>query len=265
MKRVLKKAKVDFDTSIISASTDEKTFSGKRIENFLFGLFFCGISLFAFYTLIEVLIGTPGNWNGVILRWLWFSEFELGWFSSIGLFFMGIVFLVVSILSFLLGIYLIRAVSEWFFILYPDDVLYKRRKKSGGYETVTFPISDIKKCYITRKRKNTRVPVYSKSGGSRSFIDVSYHVNVHLAYENKNEIHYISMTNSDGYGELNKTVSYLQNERNVPVYFNVVEPEKYEDIDEIEFLKRHESELVEFNGDLKVFDKPNTQMKHSLF
>lgn len=118
------------------------------------------------------------------------------------------------------------------------------------------PFNAVQKCHILRKR--VKRLTYLKY---KRIELVEYHLSVHLEYVDDGEQDYIHLTLPDGFNELNTLISFLQNEQGIPVYFNIAEPEGYEELKEDEALKIAESKEVDFTGDLKDYDKKDYRVR----
>ena len=219
---------------MITAATDVKNKSGKRVENIFFG---CCLFLLAFVF---------GCLAIVSLSSIFTRTFDWGSFGFIFLFVMTICF---SLVFFLLAKVSVSSKSNWFLILYRDSMLYKYREKDS-YEEIKVPLTNIKKCYILRKRVNR---LLRARHGMMKYIE--FHMSVHFQYEESNELKHISLINLDGNAEVNKALRYLQKEKNIPIYFATANPVGYEIIEDIDALE--EAEEIVFTGDLLDYDKKN--------
>lgn len=238
MENILKKANVKPDPAIITAATDAKTMSGKRIEHFFWAavLFAFGsvFGLIGLQSIGTVLFDSPGWVADIFLVLTSLGCFGAAWF------FIG------------MSYYAVKGESNWFVILYPDHFHYQYRKqtKDKKLTKLDIPITAIQKCHILRKR--VRRLTYVKS---KRIVIVEYHLSVHLEYASDEGTGYINLTQLDGFQEANQILSYLQNEKQIPVFLSIVEPEGYENLKEEKALELAEPEKVDFLGDLKVYDK----------
>jgi len=218
--------------------------SGKRLEYifwgivlFVLGIFFAGLGL-SFISLI--------------------TNELYGWFGKTIFVIIGIAILGVAYGIMRLSLFSFAGKSNWFLILYRDSVLYKYRdnKDENEFVEIKMPFNAVQKCHILRKR--VKRLTYLKY---KRIELVEYHLSVHLEYVDDGEQDYIHLTLPDGFNELNTLISFLQNEQGIPVYFNIAEPEGYEELKEEEALKIAESKEVDFTGDLKDYDKKDYRVR----
>lgn len=234
MESIVKKAGVKISSDMITAATDVKGKGARKAGNIFFGGCLFIVAVLFGYTAI------------VSLASIFTRAFDGG---SVGFIFLFLMSICVSIFCFLVAKISISSKSGWFLILYRKHMLYKYREK-GSYEDIKVPLTNIKKCYLLRKRVNRM-----GSGGRRMMKYIEFHMSVHFQYEESNELKYISLINLDGNAEVNKALRYLQKEKNIPIYFANANPVGYEIIEEIGALEG--AEEIVFTGDLLDYDKKN--------
>src|SRR5699024_11089314 len=104
MESTLKKAKVPYRSDIITAATDKKLSSGKRISNIILGFFMLGIGLYGLY----------GALYGLVC--LFTSSFKIVY--GVLLIFANVVMFVLCDFWTLFSFRYISTKNEWFIIFY---------------------------------------------------------------------------------------------------------------------------------------------------
>jgi len=232
MNRVLRKANVTYDPSIITVATDHKRWSRKHISNILFGILWVVPGLFMLGLAIYIVFGYPGNWDGIFFIIFGSATNQAGWFGNVILFLMSVIYFFFSMFLLIMGLAGgLFPSSTWTFVLYPNAFLYK-----GNDKTVEEPISSIQSCYIIKKIHTNR---YEKTI-----------VNIHVKYMKDHQDHFVSLTHYDGYNEINEIISYLQDEKGIPVYFTSFYGVSKKDLEELE---NQEVIQIEFNNDIKSY------------
>lgn len=228
--KVLKKAKLSYDLDIVTAATDKKVVSGKRVTSIILGFFMLAASLFLLFVVlygVDALFTTPFN----IIA--------------------DLVIVILMVITLLLGMFclygafqLFSPKSDWFIVLYKDKILYKYLQDNSYHELVV-PINDIHRCIVMHKfTQGARV-----NGKDTS----QYHISVHFAYVENDEEQFISLYLMDGYGELNQMITYLTKIKKIPFYYAEINQGISEKIDDKEGLLEAEKET--FLGDLKHYQK----------
>lgn len=212
MKNVLKKANLKADPAIITAATDEKSMSGKRAGHLFWAVVLFGFGLACVWLALQSIVSV--------------FVYSSGWVSII---FLVIIFLVCSFFAYLLigmSFYAVKGESNWVLVLYEGRVryFYRQEIKDKELTELELPIAYIKKCHLLRKRVKRWI---------KGKVFAEYHLSVHLEYADDETDGYTNLTQPDSFAEVNYIVSFLQNEKHIPVYFNVVEPEGLENLDEV--------------------------------
>src|SRR5699024_2762173 len=157
--------------------------------------------------------------------------------------------LAIAVISFTFGLKQLTQKATWYTILYPTYLLYKYYENSMLAEK-RLPLSTIHSCFINPTRKAS----YHFST-SKPRMQFEFSVNIHLEYKENDETHYVSMPLASQYEQLNKLITYLQEEQQIPVYYSHVRMTKKESTQPVTSLDPVNFELIEFNGDLKGYVK----------
>src|SRR5699024_7722281 len=145
---------------------------------------------------------------------------------------MCMVFFIVGMFLLMIGIGAgIFPSREWVFVLYPDSFLYRYKNK-----TIEASISNIESCYLMKKNSI-----------NKHFKTV---VNIHLQYVKDEKKQFVSFTHYDGYDEVNEIISYLQDKKDIPIYYTSLNGVDKKDLEELPYQKL---ELIEFNNDIKSY------------
>jgi len=237
MESTLKKAKVPYRSDIITAATDKKLSSGKRISNIILGFFMLGIGLYGLYGALYGLVA------------LFTTPFKLV---------MGVLLIFAIVVMLLLGAFCIYAAfrsfspkSEWFIILYQDKILYKYRQDQS-YREVVIEINDLCKCMVMHKIWMSKL----LKGRNATQYDIS----VHLEYMENEEKQVISLEQMDGYHELNRLIRYLTADKDIPFFYVEIDKGYNEKPDDLEVLK--DAEETDFLGGLKRYQKVSSIHYH---
>ena len=156
-----------------------------------------------------------------------------------------------------MAFYAIKEKPDWYIGLYNDRIVFHQYNESEKmYDEETVSLSDIKKCMIL---KTEHVNYLMIKGAAQE--TVHYTISVHLTYEKDGEGNYIHLLRPDGFTQLNELITFLQNERKIPIYYTYAPGEmyNYERRDERDLLKQFEKKPLVFNGQLEDFSKRNLQ------
>src|SRR5699024_4137570 len=139
------------------------------------------------------------------------------------------------------GKHVLSKKNHWYLILYPDHFLFKYPVDNVMKEA-NLPLSDIQKCYFISSRKGS-YNIYS----TKPRIKFEFSINIHLEFKVNNETQFVSMPLANRYQELNKIFSYLQDDKNIPIYFNKEKIKIKESRQPFETLDTHTFERIEFD------------------
>lgn len=232
MDRELRKANIPYDPSIITVATDHKKWSRKHIGNMIFGIIWVVPGLLMLGLAMNIFFGYPGSWDGTFFLIFGSATNEAGWFGNLVYFMMGVLYFMFSMFLLLMGLAGgLFPSSTWTFVLYPNAFVYKSDDK-----TIEVPISSIQSCYIIKKIRTNR--------------NDKTVVNIHVKYMKDHQEHFASLTHYDGYTEINEIISYLQNEKDIPIYFTSLHGTSKDELEELSDL---EIQQIEFNNDIKSF------------
>jgi len=251
MKETVQDAKIPWEHSIIAAVTDKDIKIDKILPPVNIGYRFMYIGGFLIVATIFIIIYSfiaLTHFKNIL------HSFGQG-YPGIGLgnlFFTGIgVLLSIALGVFLIlfGLKSIHKKKHWYLVLYPDRFLFKYPYHDVMKEAI-LPFTAVQKCYIISSRRGMyyRYPTKPR-------MRFEFAVNIHIELLTTAGIQYISMPLAKRYKEMNKIFSYIQDEKNIPVYFN---PEKltlkecrlpFEDLDKGAFQQ------IDFNGDLHSWIK----------
>lgn len=230
MDKILKKAKIEPNPNIIAAATDARSASSKRTSNIIFGviLIIIGI-LFLFSTLAFISLIASQSFGGLSIFLLFMVVF-------LGLFGYG---------SIRIGMLLISSKSDWFLILYGDHLLYKYRNEDDSFTEIKIPLDYIEKCFILLK--------YREGPNGRGSMSYSYYISTHFQYLKDGEKQFISLYQMDGYAGIDETLRFLQDSKDVPVYYATGDQDVRGFPRDKTILKS--ADEIEFSGTIKDYHK----------
>lgn len=247
MQKILKQLGIDENAgSLITVVTEMKNRSKKKLGKWLgiLFLFVMGIGfLIGFIIMVPTLINAYITTDSI-------KDYILITISTI-LFLPFLGFMTYLFLG--MGFYTLTEKPKWYLILFNGHLLFKTYdEQSKEYNKETYPITSIKKCIIL---KTEHVNFLSIKGRARE--SVHYTISVHMEYEIDGESKHIHLLRPDGFNELNKAISFLQNEKDIPIYFVYAPGEKYnyEKRDERQLIQQYELERLTFNGYLEDFSE----------
>lgn len=245
MKQTLKQLKINKDDpDFIVAATELKDKSKKKVGELMLVIFFGVIgllSLFGFLFLIPTTFEQFGEAQS-------FGDYTLLIISSSLIYPLlgGIAFLALG-----MAFYGFKEQPVWFIGLFKDRLLLKKYDdKKEAYNEKVISISDIKKCIILKTEHVNYMMIKGRANES-----IHYTISIHIAYEVKDEIKYIHLIRSDGFTELNEMLSFLQNRREIPIFYTYAPGEKYnyKTRKEEQLIFEFEQEPLQFNGYLEDF------------
>lgn len=102
---------------------------------------------------------------------------------------------------------------------------------------------------------------------ARSFESVHYTISVHVEYEIDGKLDYIHLIRPDGFDQLNEIISFLQKEKQIPIYYIYAPGEmyNYETRNERVLIKQFERKPITFNGQLDVYSQREFLRKVNYF
>lgn len=225
MKKILKKANIPYSSNLIHATTDLKSFSGKRLGQIGLGIFFLSggaLSLYGTFWMVSLALNKSMLY---MLAAIVFASFTLiGLIATYGFF---------------------SASNNWFLILYRDRLLYKYRltqtSKKRAYRALELPLHTLKGCYILREyREGEKVRRINTSDAV---------VSVHFQYLEEEKKKYLSIYQLNDYIDISFILSYLEVEKGIPIYFKKAHQTFGEALDSIELLE--DAERIAFTHELK--------------
>lgn len=247
MQKTLKQLGINEDNpDLITVVTEMKKRSKKKLGHwltiivlFIFGITFLTLFISIFPVIINAYIDTHSIGDYILLT------------IATVLFIPFLAF--VTYLCLGMVIYAIKEKPKWYLALFEDNVLYKEYdEKSKKYREESYPISSIEKCIVL---KTEHVNFLSIKGRARE--SVHYTISVHIECVNESRPHYLHLLRPDGFKELNKVLSFLQDKKQIPIYYTYAAGEKYnyERRDERSLIDEFPQKPLEFSGHLEDFSE----------
>src|SRR5690625_2181338 len=159
----------------------------------------------------------------------------------------------ISFVTLGMAFYAIKEKPDWYIGLYNDRIVFQQYNESEkNYDEKIVPHTHIQNCTIL---KTEHVNYLMIKGSARE--SVHYTISVHLTYENDGESKYIHLLRPDGFRQLNELITYLQNKKEISIYYTYAPGEmyNYERRDERDLLRKFEKEPLTFNGQLEDFSE----------
>jgi len=245
VKQTLKQLEInERDPNFIAAATELKSNSKKKLGEifliiflFIVGLFFLG----AFIYMIPITINSylSGQSFG---DYFWMTFGFILFYPMAGL---------IAFFTLGMAFYWFKEKPDWYIGLYTDRLIFHQYNEAEkSYDKNTVSISAIQQCTLL---KTEHVNYLMIKGAARE--TVHYTISVHIEYESDAGIEHIHLLRPDGFAQLNELITFLQNEKQIPIYYTYAPGEmyNYERRDERELLKQFEQKPIVFSGQLEDF------------
>lgn len=247
MQRLLDKINISSDDSIKAVVTDEPTTGNVGTEARIVGYTFIIIGvLLGIFSLFLLSIFIQYNLFLAPFLFLFGGEIQSSGMLVVKLIGITIV-LGIAVISFTFGLKQLQQKATWYTVLYPNYLVFKYRE-NGAFTEKKVHLLAIRNCFIIPTRKP-----YVQFSRIKPRVRFEFSVNIHLEYEENDELHYLSMPLASQYNQLNKLITYVQQEQHIPMYYSHVRMTKKESTQPVTSLDPVNFEMIEFNGDLKEY------------
>jgi len=248
-RKILGEVDIPMDDNIISVASNRKKKRKEIIDNFILGvvwipigIMFLGLSVYGVHVL-----------------------YVKGWLFLIFLFIFPMISLIIGIILVGGGVkgFMDKGPDRWTFVLYDDSLWYRSQPNKKDQPSMTKEVSldAIYNCNILSNRTNVaEVMPSSTASVGRTKQYASFKTSIHITYEENDTLHYFHLIKPDNYETLSTALSYLQNEKGIPIYYTAADNEKFTDIEEEEALEKYESEEIHFSGQLSDFKKERKRL-----
>src|SRR5690625_613413 len=257
MKQTLKQLRINKDDpSFIIAATELKGKSKKRLGEILLVLFLLAMGIFFLGTFIYMIPLTITKYMNIqtFSDFLWLTFSLILFFPTVG---------IITFFTLGMGIYGLKDMPTWHLGLYKNRLVFHQFDETNKtYVEKIIPLSKIKGCDILK----TEHVNYMMIKG-RSFESVHYTISVHVEYEIDGKLDYIHLLRPDGFDQLNEIISFLQKEKQIPIYYIYAPGEmyNYETRNERVLIKQFERKPITFNGQLDVYSQREFLRKVNYF
>lgn len=243
------------DPNLISVATETKSKSAKSIGNYLFfliifvvGFILCVLFFPTIFFAFSMIKEAVGIWNTLVA--IFASLLVLSLLGGVGWILLAI------------GFYGLRSKSEWYFALFKDHIhVQQLNADKTQYEKLIYPLSMIQKCLLLKKEIINLITIRGQS-----YESVGYSLSIHIECKKDQGNEYVHLTHLDKTEGLNKALTYLQDELNIPIYYVFAPGEmyNYEHRDERKLIHEFPQEQINFDGNIDQYKEKESLRRVSL-
>ena len=236
MKKLLKEAKVSWDESIIGITTDKKSTENVFFDTLLNGVPFLIVGIVLFICLFTYPMALVMAAMMQLMPPFIFQP-EPDRFVIEFINFVYICCGIASMIFIFIARKQLRRKGNWYAIFYPEHILYKTRNNKHVDEQ-SIPYALLTNGYIYSSKKHSYRLFHQGK-----LVKKVYDINLLLEYEEYDVTHYIHMTGTNRYNDVNKIISFLQHTYDLPIYVTpykvgkneTMNPQEHDDFEKIHF------------------------------
>lgn len=158
-----------------------------------------------------------------------------------------------AVFCFFFGKYQLTIKPKWKFTLFSNEIVaYILDENDERLEETVVPIHKMTRCVIVRREQRQRIHL-----NKRSFYRYYFFLGAHIYYEEDGVDQIISFEDPNDLEKLDQAVRFLQDERDVPMYFTHVKDDDHKSIDIRELIRMFPPKRFTRPVHLGQLDKPN--------